>query len=384
MTTMEQRVGDVAAPEAPKPLQGLVLLFLLLIVMSFSLFIVGGGLGLLGVAAGQGVGAVATAVALGMLGSNLAGLALLFWYVRRTQVSWEVVAPFRPIPPQAHLWGIVGGLGFSAAWESLLAMILPRGMGDLVEEFARLTAVIAADSFAFLVFSISITLMTGIVEELAFRGYVLAAFRSRFSRASAVLLTSLFFAVAHINPLHMLAVLPTGVWLGYLVVWTGSLYPAIGLHVLGNALALSGIGTLAPSSPGGTLLVILSGTGLGIWALARLRGGAGVPRQLELGRGPAVSTRPLPSRGLPTRVVHEGDVTFRIYAKEPLDSPPHAHVTIGQREVRIELGEGTAFEPLSEREREQITAAFAKAKPMLRAVWASIHEQEATTVTQER
>lgn len=377
---------EVAPPKAPTPRQGIIFFLLILIVMSFSLLIAGGGMSLLGVAAGGGMTAVAMTVALGLLASDLAGLALFFWYVRRTQVSWEVVAPFRPIPPRAHLWGIVGGLGVSAAWESLLAMIFPRGMGDLAEEFARFVSVFTVDSFAFLVFLISITLMTGIVEELAFRGYIFAAFRSRFSRASAVLLTSLLFALAHINPLHILAVFPTGVWLAYLVIWTGSLYPAIGFHVLNNALALSGIFTLGASSLGGASLVIFSGIGLGFWAFTQLRGVAPAPPQPEVGRGPevgkgpevgrepAVSTGPLPSWGPLTRVVREGGVTFRIYAKEPLDSPPHAHVTIGQREVRIELGEGTALEPISEQEQEQIAAAFAKVKAMLRAIWTSMHE----------
>lgn len=374
----------MAPPKAPTLRQGFIFLLLIFIVMSFSLVITVVGMGFLGVAAERGMAAVAIAAALGLLASDLAGLALFFWYVGRTQVSWEAVAPFRPIPPRAHLWGIVGGLGVSVAWESLLALIFPRGMRDLAEELVKFFSVFTVDSFAFLVFFISITLMTGIVEELAFRGYIFAAFRSRFSTGGAVLLTSLLFALAHIDPLHMLAVFPTGVWLAYLVVWTGSLYPAIGFHVLNNALALGGISTLGASSPSGTAVTILSGISLGFWALAQLQEMAGAPPKPEEQRAPAHLTGPLPSRGPLTRVVREGDVTFRIYVKEHLDSPPHAHVTIGQREVRIELGEGSALEPISEQEQEQIAAAFAKVKTMLRAIWASAHEQKASAVIQER
>jgi membrane protease YdiL (CAAX protease family) len=78
-----------------------------------------------------------------------------------------------------------------------------------------------------------------IVEELAFRGIILAAAGSRWGMWPAIAVSSVLFAVYHASVWLFFPMLALGVALGW-VAWTRrSLWPAIALHVLYNALAVT-------------------------------------------------------------------------------------------------------------------------------------------------
>ncbi len=80
----------------------------------------------------------------------------------------------------------------------------------------------------------------GFVEELLFRGYLQSRLLRCWPPVGAIALSALVFAVAHIDPLHVLGVLPLGIWLG-LVAWrTGSVWPAMLCHGINNAVAVAG------------------------------------------------------------------------------------------------------------------------------------------------
>ena len=49
---------------------------------------------------------------------------------------------------------------------------------------------------------------------------------------------SLIFAAAHLEPLHVLGVLPLGVWLGLIAHQSKSTWPAMAAHVLNNSLSV--------------------------------------------------------------------------------------------------------------------------------------------------
>lgn len=77
------------------------------------------------------------------------------------------------------------------------------------------------------------------VEELAFRGIILAAVGSRWGMWPAIAVSSVLFAVYHASVWLFLPMLALGAALGW-VAWTRrSLWPAIALHVLYNALAVT-------------------------------------------------------------------------------------------------------------------------------------------------
>jgi membrane protease YdiL (CAAX protease family) len=81
--------------------------------------------------------------------------------------------------------------------------------------------------------------LPSIAEEFLFRGFM----QSRLARAwpplFAILLCGLMFGAAHLDPMHSIAVVPLGVWLGLIAHRCDSLWPAILGHVVNNGLALA-------------------------------------------------------------------------------------------------------------------------------------------------
>jgi len=101
---------------------------------------------------------------------------------------------------------------------------------------------------------LALSVFPAVAEETLFRGFVLSGLRKRFGRWTSVGLTALLFAVLHVDPYRFLAVCVLGVFLGFVAVSTGSLYPAIAIHGLNNLLVL-----VPPEWTEGTNMEWLSG-----------------------------------------------------------------------------------------------------------------------------
>jgi membrane protease YdiL (CAAX protease family) len=83
-----------------------------------------------------------------------------------------------------------------------------------------------------------IALIGPIAEELVFRGYMWDALE-RFVPPWAVLVfTSVVFAGYHMEPVHVVPILFTGFFLGWLRLTSGSIFPAIIVHVINNSLGV--------------------------------------------------------------------------------------------------------------------------------------------------
>ncbi len=85
-------------------------------------------------------------------------------------------------------------------------------------------------------------LVPAFAEEYFFRGYVLSAFRGRVSRFRAVIFSGLIFGLFHVvsgSHLTLERFMPTvllGVFLGWVAIRTGSLWPGVFLHAIHNGL----------------------------------------------------------------------------------------------------------------------------------------------------
>ena len=82
-----------------------------------------------------------------------------------------------------------------------------------------------------------IGIVPAITEEQLFRGVLLNAWRP-LGRAKAVWLTAILFALLHGNPVVIPSVLVLGYMLGALSFDTGSVYPAITVHMTNNIVSL--------------------------------------------------------------------------------------------------------------------------------------------------
>jgi hypothetical protein len=77
-----------------------------------------------------------------------------------------------------------------------------------------------------------------VVEELFFRGFVFAGLRERYGWRRAALLSAGLFAVIHLQPLAVIPIFVLGTVFAYLYHRSGSIWPAVIMHVLTNGVGL--------------------------------------------------------------------------------------------------------------------------------------------------
>ena len=94
--------------------------------------------------------------------------------------------------------------------------------------------------------SIILSVIPALVEESLFRGYLQRRFLQRWSPAVAISVSSLLFAIMHMDSLrHIIAVVPLGVVTGLLAYRTNSVKPGMLVHAIHNTGAV-GFAALAP------------------------------------------------------------------------------------------------------------------------------------------
>ncbi len=77
------------------------------------------------------------------------------------------------------------------------------------------------------------------VEEVFFRGFVFTGLRQRLGWKQAALASAGLFALAHFIPTSILPIFILGLIFAYLYQLSGSIWPAILMHMLTNTIALS-------------------------------------------------------------------------------------------------------------------------------------------------
>ncbi len=102
-----------------------------------------------------------------------------------------------------------------------------RQLGGLLE---------GAESLAMLLFVVAV--VPAIVEELAFRGFILSGFRHMGHKWRAIVLASIFFGMSHAVFQQSLVAFVVGIVIGYVTVQSGSIVPAMAMHMVHNSLAV--------------------------------------------------------------------------------------------------------------------------------------------------
>jgi sodium transport system permease protein len=80
--------------------------------------------------------------------------------------------------------------------------------------------------------------MPAVFEELAFRGFILMGLRHRLRPWPAIGLSSLLFALYHMNVFQAVPAFLLGVVLGVLAVWSGSVLPGVLFHLIYNGVLI--------------------------------------------------------------------------------------------------------------------------------------------------
>jgi membrane protease YdiL (CAAX protease family) len=84
---------------------------------------------------------------------------------------------------------------------------------------------------------ITMVIAAPILEELLFRGIILDGLLKKYSPTTAILLSSILFGIAHLNPWQFVMALLIGVFSGWIYSETRSLLPSIIIHTTGNFAA---------------------------------------------------------------------------------------------------------------------------------------------------
>ena len=110
----------------------------------------------------------------------------------------------------------------------------PDFLGELVEQL-KITSVYSG----FLII-LTTVIVAPVVEEFLFRGFLQNVLEESWGDITkAILVTSLFFALIHLNPYWIVQIYLLGMLLGYLSWRTNSIMPGIILHGLNNGFAVA-------------------------------------------------------------------------------------------------------------------------------------------------
>jgi membrane protease YdiL (CAAX protease family) len=215
-----------------------------------------------------------------ILAANVCAFAAVaFWAFAKTRGRWREILLGGRTGPASWLAALVllpGVTLLVIEGSNLLQLVwpVPASMAKMMQEVTDLSAhpVLAV---------LLLVVLAPIGEEFLFRGIMLRGLLERMRPWRAVWLTTLFFAVMHLNPWQVPAAVGFGLLCGWVFLRTRSLSLCILLHLLNNAAALlvgrlpwrvaglndeSGRAELLPwwFVAGGTVLLVLGG-----WLFAR-------------------------------------------------------------------------------------------------------------------
>jgi membrane protease YdiL (CAAX protease family) len=161
------------------------------------------------------------------------GLVVL-WGCRRTGARNTTVLRFAPFPPLLVAPLVLLTLGSSIVLseiDNLLRTILP-----IPQLFSEALLDLHQEGWGNLVALIVVAPLT---EELLFRGLILRGLIAERGEWAAVLYSSLFFGLLHLNPWQLPSAFVLGIVLGWLFIRSRSLLPCILLHALFNFLSFA-------------------------------------------------------------------------------------------------------------------------------------------------
>lgn len=191
----------------------------------------------------------------------------LFVFLRRKEFQIGATLSLRRVRPRVYLWaalGIVpvGMLSGLLIWPLIEAM--PWLVSKELEFLVRLSRFSAP--LVYLFYALALSVGPALSEELAFRGLILQGLRNSLGAGGAVVLTALLFGIIHIDALQGLGAFFTGLYLGYLTVRSGSIYPAIAAHGFNNLWATLESSMWQAANPQMSPREILLSTGYPLWA----------------------------------------------------------------------------------------------------------------------
>ena len=159
-------------------------------------------------------------------------LIMAVMLTRSTRRTLRLTLPrWRMVPAAAVL--AVALHPFILALGSLIVWLYPIAP-EVQAKFEEMQRLFASGNVWMVV--LVVAAMPAICEELAFRGFILSGCGSLGNNRRAIVVSAVFFGLAHGMLQHSIGTFFMGLVLGYLVVRSGSLLPGMVFHFLNNAM----------------------------------------------------------------------------------------------------------------------------------------------------
>lgn len=231
-----------------------VLTAFLLFIVSFILFQgIASVIAIAIVLSDGGIGDVATILAqleeridallIGNTVGQIFGMAVLVWlwtrlHTRETSAFLRVSRPDLAVVGFA-LFGLFGLLPVIQWLGELNQMLpLPDFLVQLEKSQTELIEQILSGGISIPTAVLALAITPALCEELLFRGYLQRQFERGFGPAGGIIVTGVVFGLYHFRLSQALPLAVLGIFLGYLVWKTGSLWVPIIIHFFNNAFAI--------------------------------------------------------------------------------------------------------------------------------------------------
>lgn len=174
-----------------------------------------------------------------ILGIGLLSLQLAR-FLRSALESDEPLGRFIGLRTAAWPWFAGAAIGAATVWTfpSWIATQLTTLLGWDGGAVAKVNEALQgplADSWLLIV---AVGVSAPVVEEIIFRGYVWTVAERIGSSTFAFMVSTLLFCAYHMEPVHVVSLLPTAAFLGFLRLKSGSVWPCVVAHLVNNGLAI--------------------------------------------------------------------------------------------------------------------------------------------------
>jgi membrane protease YdiL (CAAX protease family) len=182
----------------------------------------------------------------GMIAAELCVFSFMVLYIRRRSMIPEDLLLLNAVPFPSLIITATATVGTCLAiaeldllWSRILASLV---LGPPVSfQRSLLEVQIVRTPSELGLGLLAVVLFPGVCEELFFRGFTFTSLYVHRGLRTTLLGTSLLFALAHLNPWQLPALLLFGLFLGLLVYWTHSIYPAVLAHLVNNMLSFASV-----------------------------------------------------------------------------------------------------------------------------------------------
>jgi membrane protease YdiL (CAAX protease family) len=171
-------------------------------------------------------------------------VGLLYAFLKSRKTSFKAIGLIKK-PRWLDVGYVFVGFGLYMVLNQIVLRLAEFGLPNIDESQKQSIGFENAHGSMLILVFIALVILPPIVEEMIMRGFLYTGLKSRLPKIAAALLTSLLFAIAHLelgsgNTPVWSAALDTfalSIILIYLYEKTGRLWSSIGLHMLKNSIA---------------------------------------------------------------------------------------------------------------------------------------------------